>query len=247
MSDPLIHTLTAIGLSEKEAKVYIALLGMKSGTASTIAERAKIKRSIAYFTLNSLKEKGYIQELKKEKVKRFSALEPMRLLHSAQANTENLRLMLPLLRGLFQGPGSQATVEIHEGKKAIQSVYRTMENGHRSYYMTNWEKLREHFPEEVERWGVNAANTKNPNVTKNLIIDSPEGRKIMKKMKPNAKQSFRALPKSSDYEMNFGISDNILTITSFDPLVAVVIHSESLVSAAVVLFELAWKAARPIK
>ena len=171
----------------------------------------------------------------------------MRLLKSVQANTENLRMMLPLLRGLFQGGETKASVEIHEGKEAILPVYRMMENGHRSYYMTNWKKMYETFPEEVRRWGVTAASIKYPNVTKNLIVDTPEGRDIMQKMSGNPKQSFRALPKGTDYTMNFGISDNILAITNFDPLFVTVIRSEHAVTAASLLFELAWQSARPIK
>lgn len=243
MPDPILSTLISVGFTDKEARVYIALLSMPNGTVSAIAKQAEIKRSIAYFTLGSLMARGYVQELPGEKVKRFVAVEPARLLQSVQANTENLRMMLPLLRGLFQGPGSRATVEIHEGKEAILPVYRMMEGGKQSYYMTNWEKLYETFPEEVQRWGVHAAKSTNPNVTKNLIVDSPAGRDIMKKMEGNAKQSFRFLPKGIDYKMNFGISDNILAITSFDPLFVVVIRSEQAVSAAITLFDLAWKSA----
>lgn len=243
MIDPILSTLVSVGFSDKEAKVYTALLSMPSGTVSAIAERAGIKRSIAYFTLGSLMARGYAQELPGEKVKRFVAVEPARLLQSVQANTENLRMMLPLLRGLFQGYGSRATVEIHEGKDAILPVYRMMEGGKRSHYMTNWEKLYQLFPEEVQRWGVNAVKTKNPNITKNLIVDSPAGRDMMKKMEGNPKQTFRFLPKKIEYQMNFGISDNILAITSFDPLFVVAIRSEQAVAAAVILFDLAWESA----
>ncbi|MEI6511609.1 MAG: helix-turn-helix domain-containing protein [Candidatus Uhrbacteria bacterium] len=244
MNDPILSTLVSVGLTDKEARVYVALLSMSRGTASTIAERAGIKRSIAYFTLDSLVERGYAQELPGHKVKRYSAVEPARLLTSVQANAENLRMMLPLLRGLFQGPESKATVEIHEGKEAILPVYRMMESGRSSFYMTNWEKLYEFFPEETQRWGVAAANEKNPNVTKNLIVDSSAGRDIMKKMSGNKKQSFRFLPKDRDYQMNFGISDNVLAITSFEPMFAVVIRSEQVVAAATLLFDLAWESAK---
>ncbi len=247
MQDPILTTLISVGLTEKEARVYVALLSLGRGTAAVIAEKAGIKRSIGYFTLDSLVERGYAQELTNEKVKRYAAVEPARLLKSVQANTENLRMMLPLLRGLFQTPGSEATIEIHEGKEAILPVYRMMESGHESFYMTNWEKLYELFPEEAQRWGVSAANPKNPNVTKNLIVDSPAGRDIMKKMKGNKKQMFRALPQGIDYEMNFGISDTILAITNFDPLFVVVVRSGQVVSAAKLLFELAWKSAAPMK
>lgn len=246
MEDPIIATLTAVGLTDKEARAYVALLGTNSATASTVAEKAGIKRSIAYFTLASLVDRGYAQEISGEKVKHFTAVEPARILKSVQANTENLRMMLPLLRGLFQTGDSKATVEIHEGKEAILPVYRMMEHAHESFYMTNWEKLYTCFPEETHRWKISAANPKNPNVTKNLIVDSPAGRDIMKKMSSNAKQSFRALPEGTDYGMNFGIADNVLAITCFDPLFVIVIRSEHAITAMKLLFDLAWKSAKQI-
>ncbi len=55
------------------------------------------------------------------------------------------------------------------------------------------------------------------------------------------------LPQGTDYQMNFGISDTILAITSFDPLFVVVIHSQQVVDAATLLFELAWKSAKVVK
>ncbi len=247
MADAMLTTLTSVGLTDKESRAYVALLSLGQGTAAAIAERAGIKRSIAYFTLQSLVDHGYVVEIPGEKVKRFAAVEPARLLKSVQANAENLRMMLPLLRGLFQGSDTKASVEIHEGREAILPVYRMMESAKKSYYMTNWEKLYELFPEEAQRWSVTAANEKNPNVTKNLIIDSPAGRDIMVKMRENKKQSFRLLPAGTDYQMNFGIADNVLAITCFSPLFVVVIRSEQVVSAASLLFELAWKAAKPVR
>lgn len=247
MEDPIITTLAAVGLTDKEARAYVALLGTNSATAAKVAEKAGIKRSIAYFTLAKLVDRGYAREIEGEKVKRFAAVEPARILQSAQANTENLRMMLPLLRGLFQSGESKATVEVHEGRNAILPVYRMMEHAKNSFYMTNWEKLYEFFPEETQRWEASAANPKNPNFTKNLIVDSPAGRMIMSKMKTNIRQSFRALPKGIDYGMNLGIADNILAITCFDPLFVVVIRSAHAIVAVKILFELVWNSAKPIK
>ncbi len=243
MVDPIITTLTSVGLTDKEARIFTALLSKGQGTVSEIAELAGIKRSIAYFTLKSLLQRGFAQELPKQKVKRYLAVPPSRLLQFVQGNVENLRLMLPLLRGLHQDHGNKPSLEFYEGKEAALSVYRSMEFGKKSYYLSNWNKLSEFFPEEVKRWSVNASNPKNPNEVKNLAVDDRDGRAMANKMKGNQKQEFRFLSKATTFDMNFGISDNIVAITSFDPLFLVVIHSAQIAACARLLFELAWEGA----
>lgn len=247
MPTPLIETLTAVGLTDKEAKVFIALLALGEGSAAQIADKAEIKRTIVYFTLERLIERGYASELTGQKVRRFAAVPPMRLLQHVQANAENLRMMLPLLRALQQGREDTPQVELFEGKEAILPVYRSMECARHSYYLTCWDRLQEHFPEEVRRWSMNAAYPKNPSIVRNLIVDDGTGREMAKKMEKNLRQSFHVLPSSWTFDMNFGIADNTLAITSFQPLFVVVIRSRQVADCVRLLFELAWNATPPLK
>lgn len=247
MTDPILQTLTAVGLTDKEAKVFFALLKMEQGTASAIAEQAGIKRSIVYFTLKRLIKQGYAQEIATEKVKCYRAVSPTRLLQNVQANVENLRFMLPFLRALQQSQEDKPRIEFFEGKEAILPLYRAMEFAKRSYYLTCWHKVTQVFPEEVARWSVHAANPKNPNQVKNLIVKDSEGCRIAKKMKGNKKQEFRTLPSGSSFDMNFGIADDTIAITGFSPLFVVVIHSKKVADCAALLFELAWKSAKRLR
>ena len=246
MTDSIASTLVSVGLTQKEASVFLALLALGQGSASTIAERAGIKRSIAYHTLQSLVDRGFALEIPGQKVKRYGAVSPTRLLQYVQANTENLRMILPLLRGLEQQSDEKPLVEVHEGKEAVLAIYRSMEFAKHSRYLTCWNHLEKEFPEEVKRWSINAASPKNPNEVKNLIIDDAMGREMLARMKKNTKQQFRLLPKETKFEMNFGIADNTLAITSFKPLFVVVIHSSQVTACAALLFDLAWNSVKPL-
>ena len=242
MVDPLlVTTLTAVGLTEKESSILIALLSRYQSTASEIAELAGTKRSIVYVTLQNLKDRGFVQEVPKQKVKRYRAASPSQIYQTILGNTENLRLMLPILRGLQSYQNSKPVIEFYETPDAILSAYRTMEFGYSSRYLTNWQKIKEQFPKEFERWSVNAAHPKNPNNVKNLIVDNSAGHAMASKMKNNPKQLFRTLPKETVFPMNFGISDNTVAITNFDPLFAIVIRSPYVARCAELLFELAWQ------
>lgn len=150
-------------------------------------------------------------------------------------------MMLPVFRGLQSYQYQKPTIEFYETKEAILRAYRTMEFGHTSFYLTNWQKIQEHFPEEFRRWSRNAANPRNPNDVKNLIIDNEAGRAMAEAMKKNPKQLFKIAPTETSFTMNFGISDNTMAITNFDPLFAIVIRSPYVIRCATLLFELAWR------
>jgi len=245
--EPLIATLSAVGLSEKESRVFIALLGLGEATAGVIATKSGLKRSIVYFTLERLITQGFVQEIPGPKVKRYAAVPAARLYQHVQANVENLRLMLPFLRAMQQGGEEKPRVELLEGKDAILPVYRSMEFAKQSRYFTCWNNVKVAFPEEVRRWAVNAAEVKNLNEVKNLIVDDTAGREIARAMRSNPKQQFRLLPKGVDFKMNFGIADSTVDITNFDPLFSVVIHSQAVADCLRTVFDLAWVSARPMR
>lgn len=246
MDKILLDTLIHVGLTEKEAAVLLALFDMPNGTATMVAQRANLKRSVVYLALDRLIKKGYVQEMPERRVRRYVAMNPTRILNNVQANVENFRQILPLLRAFHQGSQEKPLIEFFEGKEAILPIFRTMERAHRSYYLSCWDDLQEYFPEEVARWSVNAADARDPNQVKNLIIDDTAGRKIARSVGRNPKQEFRLLSPDVKLKMNLGIADNIVAITNFSPLFAVVVHSRDVAECCALLFELAWKSADPL-
>ena len=56
----MLEKLQKFGLSEKEAKIYLALLELGTATVSDIAEKAEINRSNTYVLLNSIAERDLV-------------------------------------------------------------------------------------------------------------------------------------------------------------------------------------------
>ena len=79
------------------------------------------------------------------------------------------------------------------------------------------------------------------NESKHLCVDEPEGRKLAEAMKENKKQLFRFLPKQTELAMDLSLSDDVLAITSFQPLFSLVIRSSDLARSVSVVFDLAWE------
>lgn len=73
----MIHTLlTEIGLSDKEATLYMTLLRHGTQAISFIAKKANFNRGTAYVILHNLLAKGLVTESTKTKVQYFTAIEP---------------------------------------------------------------------------------------------------------------------------------------------------------------------------
>ncbi len=75
-----IEKLTELGLTEKEAAVYIACLELGSSKVSTIAKKAKVVRDSCYFLLSELVKKKLVREDKSMQVKKYFPENPANLI-----------------------------------------------------------------------------------------------------------------------------------------------------------------------
>ena len=67
----LLSTLKQIGLSEKQAGIYLAALELGETTVKEIAKKAEIKRTTIYDLLDEMIESGLIKQTIKESRKKF--------------------------------------------------------------------------------------------------------------------------------------------------------------------------------
>ena len=63
------NALKDAGLTDGEAKVYLALLELGSSTTGPIIHKSKIAKSIVYQILEKLMQKGLVSYVTKEKTK----------------------------------------------------------------------------------------------------------------------------------------------------------------------------------
>lgn len=243
IDETLLKVLEKIGFNEKEARVYLALLELGQGTATEIAQRAGLKRAIVYHVVERLKKTGYVSDLPAGKVKRFSASDPSKVLQNVRIAMDDLKFMLPIMRALQDKGRIKPRIEFFEGKEAIISVYRMYEKGKDVRYLTSLKRLYEFIPEEIEAWVARYKSGVTKAIAKHFVTDTTQDQEWAKKVRPLGQQ-VRFLPKGMEMEMDFAIVDDMLGITSFDPLFIVVIYSEKITRSAAKLFDLAWEMGR---
>lgn len=118
-----------LGLSNKEAKVYIAILKLGQAPAAEIAAFSGVVRVTAYVILEELKKKGLISVFQKGKKTFFSAEPPERLSNlfkieenRVKENFLGLKKILPDLDRLYESRGEHPKVRFFESDVGLDSL-----------------------------------------------------------------------------------------------------------------------------
>jgi len=126
------QSLTNLGLTDGEAKVYLSLLKLGSVTVGQIVKNAKVAYSNIYEILERLLGKGLVSFIIKEKTKYFQAVSPSRLNeflekreNDIKEQKANLNKILPELEKL-QNQATRQEAEIFTGIKGIKTAYERL-------------------------------------------------------------------------------------------------------------------------
>lgn len=127
----LDRELVDLGLSSKEAKVYLALLELGTASAQAIARRAGIVRPTTYVILETLTRKGLASKATGPDAKKmlFVAEAPERLESYIQQQQQQLEIrrqeisrLIPELRSLYLRGEEKPRVRLFEGKEGLRAL-----------------------------------------------------------------------------------------------------------------------------
>ncbi|MCB9798401.1 hypothetical protein H6758_01605 [Candidatus Nomurabacteria bacterium] len=240
LDEALIKTFKNIGFDEKEAHVFVSLLMLGRVSVSEIADKAGIKRSITYHVLGRLQNQGYVKAFTDKKILEYEAVSPEYVFQNVQTAVKDFKFMIPFMRSLQKKSGDTPRVEFFEGIDAMIKVYRMYETKSNIRYVTSTKRLYQIIPNEVDAWVQRYKRKQTKTQALHLLENTPEDKRWGKQVACTG-QEVRFLPKGTCMEMDFAIGEDILGISSFDPVYVVVVYSESIARSAATLFDLAWK------
>lgn len=118
-----------MGLSAKETKVYLALLGLGQAPVNDIATKAGINRSTTYLVLDSLVEKRLCRQKKEKDKVHFIAEDPDSIKSyfflrrkELEDRESRLKKIMPELRSLHNSKEGKPVVRLAEGREGIRSI-----------------------------------------------------------------------------------------------------------------------------
>ena len=256
----MLHSvLNKLGLSDKDAAVYLMSLELGPQPASIIAKHLGIKRTSAYALLNDLSRQGFLSEHIRKNVRYYSAIEPeylVRLLDKRRAEiTEQqgqLEQFLAAQKENEEQPNLAPSVRFFEG---IAGIERVMED-------TLTAKGPILCYSNFDRWFDNEALTeysfkyerrrvKEHKIPLRLIMpESEKTRSYMEEEYTKSKKSdltkFRWLRKGSPVITNeINIYDDKIAICALGPTEyhGILIFSREIADSQRAIFEIMWNTA----
>jgi HTH-type transcriptional regulator, sugar sensing transcriptional regulator len=148
--------LQEIGLSDKEAQVYMALLQVDAASVISLAEKTKIKRPTVYVVLETLAKKGLVSETTIGKKTHYQAEPPDRLKTFVERqkiileeHERRLDDIIPQIKSIQRESGERPIVKFYEGKEGIISItedtYNEDPDGSEAYLIYSKDLLDEIF------------------------------------------------------------------------------------------------------
>ncbi|MDP2750569.1 MAG: helix-turn-helix domain-containing protein [Nanoarchaeota archaeon] len=242
--------LEKIGLKEKEAKIYIALLKEGQSLANTLAKKTNILRSSIYDYLDVLLGKGFVSYTIISGKKYFQAINPQKILDSFQEkkNMEEdaLKQIIPELTSLKNLAEKKADVEVFEGKEGMKSAmsYILKENPKAILAYGSSGVSYKLLPFFMEHW--HKQRIKQKISVKIIYNDVSESKNRIKKGPSLALAKIR-FSKTKDVSLTGTILYNdkvLITMWNQETPLAISIESKDIAKNYKANFEILWKASK---
>ncbi len=170
----MLNKLKHLGLSENEAKTYMAMLELGPSVVVEISRKAQINRPTTYVQIESLKKKGLVSAQSKGKKQIFIAESPDKLellldneLRNIEGKKAELDNFIPELLSLFNTSGQRPSVKFFEGKEGILALQREFlkTDDATIYGITSLDNVFEVFPEFEKSYTSKRVQKKIPSKT----------------------------------------------------------------------------------
>lgn len=243
----VLDSLKKFGLSEKEAKVYLACLELGDSLASDISLKSSLPRTLIYDILERLIDLGLISYSVRDNKKYFSAASPKEILRIIKEKENAVKETLPQLIELQKIKGiKRPKVEIYEGKDGMKTVMNNILRSNVKNFLA-YGSSRSSFeviPAFMEEW--HKERIKRKVVMKILYNNTKEAREKVKTRTKSLKfVNYKFMPIELESPTATVIYNNKVVLQSWikEPF-AVVIESEEMADNQRRYFDELWKIAR---
>ena len=242
----MLTELLRIGLSNEEAKVYLACLEINGGPVSSIAKKAGVHRVSCYHTLGNLLEKRLLSQYNRNGVKCFAPEPPEQLMAMTEEKMNLARGLLPELKSLVSNVGFKPKIRFYEGPDGVEKVFNESlgAKGEILGYTnlksvtTFFPKFFEHYTHQKIRQGIKTRYLSPTTVESVHVLDAflPAG------YDANLVEILLVNKDQFPFENEILIFNNSVGIVSVrgDELLGLIVESATFARTMKAVFDLAW-------
>jgi len=242
----LIEPLKNIGLTEKEAKVYLALLQLGTATPYRIAKKSELKRPTAYVIAEELVEKGLIMHVPGEELKQYIARSPESVLEAQEMKLLKAKSILPELKSLQRNVPEKANVLYFEGIEGLKQAYqyrrKELHGKNIVGFFASAEDVSSEMNQVFYEW--NEYREYHNIHTRGLTVDSSTLQSYAKWLTPGKSKFIAKFLPVNIYSSKVSIElcdDSFARIVLFKGVQTLIIESSKLTIALREIFEIIWK------
>lgn len=236
----LEKVLENYGLTEKQAKIYLACLELGSASVQKISRKAGVARSTCYEILEDLNSLGLVSKFQKKRTANFNAESPRKLIALTQTRVQLLEQVLPQFDALYGEARTRPTVRFYQGKNGMRLVLEEILQDSPREILTfgSAEDLfatLEDYPEFVKK------RVKRKILAKVILRESVKAHE-RKELGSKELREVRFIASQYDYHGSVFIWGRKIAMFSFEPdLAALVIESEQLMKTQKAMFDIIWE------
>jgi len=237
--------LEQIGLTQKEAAVYLATLELGQASVLRIAQKAEIKRPTVYITLDTLCEKGFAVSIPKGSKTLYQAVDPKDILVKFKEKVSAFKDTLPEFLSLANAAPGKAKIRFFEGKKNLLALYENeIFRSKNIAGVTSMRELRKVFSLD-ELIGMLHIMKGSGGRIDEIHDDSSESREYRAEKDRLKLGETKCLPKEFSFEIDFLLYGNCVAMISIKNRMAVIIEDRAIAAAQRQFFNFLWKSIQP--
>ncbi len=243
----MFEKLKHLGLSENEAKVYMAMLELGPSVVVEIARKAQVNRPTAYVQIESLKKKGLVSTQSKGKKQLFIAESPDKLellidneLKTVEEKKNELNNFLPELLSIFNTYGRGPHVKFFEGKEGVLALQKEFLKTDSTpiYGITSLDNIFEVFPEFENTYVKKRVQRK---IHSKTIYTSRKGPVLKESDEANLRESKYIEPDKLPLGVDITIfKDKVAIIALKGKISGTLIEHKEVADSFRAIFELVW-------
>lgn len=240
----MLKELRALGLTEKEAKIYAASVELGTATPAAIAGKAGLKRPTVYLHLDEMAGKGLVEKVLVGKRDLYKASDPSLL----EARLVEGQHALQKIRESYEAGqvhSGKPHVQVFEGLENVRRVYDELGVENSARYWSNVAGYQAHFHKEWE--ALCERYHKSGTTVREIIANNKESRRWSRYLKGIIGPTYSARIATVEGLHNDGaVTSQALYIFRLHEFNFYVVKIEDATIAATyrALFDMAWKSAK---
>ncbi len=239
--EKITNMLKSLGLTDHEAKIYLAVLRRGKANVTDIAKESRINRTALYLYLDNLLKQDLLQKTFKGKRIYYIPKNPNKLLTILERRKTKAQEILPMLTQMYNTASEKPVVKFYEGKDGMRSIYREMTKTPQilwsifsadRYYAAFSQKDGEEFLNNIYESG---------GQLRDLVENTAEGRKYVKENFTHKIGKSKLLPKDFEFDVDLMVSGNKISMISLTNLVGIVIENKEMAKLQKNFLQFMWR------